>query len=201
MCAKSLLTYLFLFTLLHIHIKEDASTPATTAQRIGSPSGLTPHINSLQRGIAQSFASMLSPRASSTLNNVTRNLFAKQAIQNGPASGQVPRDDAFHEAPLPPLPLPPLEPRGDALVIEPEPSIQVPNADAEAPAANRVVTFALGLSNSLVAAAPVAPMQGTPSHTSGTSSRQGTPSASTTGTSSLRRGGRERKKNKRYTSS
>ena len=144
---------------------------------------------------------MLSPRASSTLNNVTRNLFAKQAIQNGPASGQVPRDDAFHEAPLPPLPLPPLEPRGDALVIEPEPSIQVPNADAEAPAANRVVTFALGLSNSLVAAAPVAPMQGTPSHTSGTSSRQGTPSASTTGTSSLRRGGRERKKNKRYTSS
>jgi len=175
---------------------------------------------------------MLSPRASSTLHNVTRNLFARQAIQNGearetprqngPASGQVPRDDAFHEAPTPPLPpLPPLEPRGDALVIEPEPPIQVPDAADEAPLANRTVTFALDLlPNSLVAAAPVAPMQGTRSRTAGTSSRQGTrsraagpapsrasssrqgtPSASTTGTSSLRRGGRERKKNKRYTSS
>jgi len=161
---------------------------------------------------------MLSPRASSTLHNVTRNLFARQAIQNGearetprqngPASGQVPRDDAFHEAPTPPLPpLPPLEPRGDALVIEPEPPIQVPDAADEAPPANRTVTFALDLPNSLVAAAPVAPMQGTRSRTAGpapsraSSSRQGTPSASTTGTSSLRRGGRERKKNKRYTSS
>ena len=122
---------------------------------------------------------MLSPRASA-LTNVTRNLFASQAIQNGEAS-ETPRDDA--------------------LGIEPEPPIQVPDAADEAPPANRTVTFALGLSNSLVAAAPVAPMQGTPSHTSGTSSRQGTPSASTTGTSSLRRGGRERKKNKRYTSS
>ena len=167
---------------------------------------------------------MISPRASSALNNVTRNLFAaRQAIQtgearetprqNGPASGQVPRDDAFHEAPTPPLPpLPPLEPRGDALVIEPEPPIQVPDAADEAPPANRTVTFALDLLNNVVAAAPDAPMQGTRSRTAGSSSRrgtpsrasssrQGTPSASTTGTSSLRRGGRERKKNKRYTSS
>jgi hypothetical protein len=94
----------------------------------------------------------------------------------------------------------------------------VPDAADEAPPANRTVTFALDLPNSLVAAAPVAPMQGTRSRTAGTSSRQGTRSraagpapsrasssrqgtlsASTTGTSSLRRGGRERKKNKRYT--
>ena len=132
---------------------------------------------------------MLSPRASSTLKNVTRNLFARQAIQNGearetprqngPASGQVPRDDAFHEAPTPPLPpLPPLEPRGDALVIEPEPPIQVPDAADEAPRANQTVTFALDLPNSLVAAAP-----GVKSMTSKIKSTQGSTTANTKGPS------------------
>ena len=93
---------------------------------------------------------MLSPRASA-LTNVTRNLFASQAIQNGEAS-ETPRDDA--------------------LGIEPEPPIQVPDAADEAPPANRTVTFALDLPNSLVAAAPVAPMQGTRSRTAGTSSHE-----------------------------
>ena len=94
---------------------------------------------------------MISPRASSALNNVTRNLFAaRQVIQHGSASDdtnavevprETPRDDAFHEAPTPPLPtLPPLEPHVDAFVdalcIGPEPSIQVPNAEKR-------VTFAL----------------------------------------------------------
>ena len=93
---------------------------------------------------------MLSPRASA-LTNVTRNLFASQAIQNGEAS-ETPRDDA--------------------LGIEPEPPIQVPDAADEAPPANRTVTFALDLLNNVVAAAPVAPMQGTRSRTAGTSSHE-----------------------------
>ena len=105
---------------------------------------------------------MLSPRASA-LTNVTRNLFASQAIQNGEAS-ETPRDDA--------------------LGIEPEPPIQVPDAADEAPTANQTVTFDLDLPNSLVAAAPVAPMQGTRSRTAGTSSRRGTRSRAA-GTSSL----------------